>query len=70
MRRNKRKEFTGGHDFCLLPELGEMARVSRDQVVGSRGIGALEKYVVARIARDLEVAGRCNHVSAICDHLQ
>ena len=53
MRRHNANEFARRDYLCPFPKSGKVADVSRNQIVGASRIGALNKYVVAGIARDL-----------------
>jgi len=69
MRSRQRQELTSGDDLGFLPELREMARTSRHQVVSTGGVGAFQKNVVVRIARHEWQAGRSDAVCAVLDDL-
>jgi hypothetical protein len=49
---NKANEFSRCYYFGFLPESGKVLQIAGHQVVGTRLIGAFEKYVVIRITRD------------------
>ena len=46
-------EFAGRDYLGPLPELGEMPLVAGDQIIGTGGIGALQKHVVIGVIRNL-----------------
>ena len=40
-----------------------------DEVVGARGVGAFQEYVVVRVDGDVQLAGRSNGIGAVLDEL-
>ena len=46
-----------------------MPLIAGDQVVGSRGIGAFDKYIVVRVSADFKTAGGRHDVAVILDEL-
>src|SRR5207302_6246065 len=55
MRGHNADEFPGSNNFGCLPKPWKLTDLPGDQVVRASGIGAFQKYIVAGIARDLQV---------------
>jgi len=43
-------ELARGHNSSLFPDLWEMADIAGDEVMGLRGLGAFEKFIIVRVA--------------------
>ena len=63
-------KFTGRDDFRILPEGRKVLTIAGDQKVGPSRVGTLDKDVVVRIARHLDVARRINQMAAVLDELE
>ena len=70
MRPDDPDEFAGSDDFGFLPELWEMPRIARNQVVCARGIGAFDKNVIGRVGRDWRQAGWRNGMGSVLEQLK
>ena len=64
------EEFAGGNHFGFLPELGEVALVAGDEVVGAGGVCAFEEDVVVRVRGDLQQARWCDDMGAVFEELE
>src|SRR4029077_8686340 len=62
--------LAGSDDFSFLPELGKVAQIASDEVIGSGRVSAFQKNIIAGIGRDLEPAGRRNNVCVFLDELK
>jgi hypothetical protein len=63
-------ELAGRDDFVLLPELGKMPLVAGHQVVGTGGMGALQKLVIAGVLRDWERMRRADKLRMVLHELE
>jgi hypothetical protein len=70
VRSNDADEFAGRNDLGILPELGKMLCVARDQVVGPSSIRALHELVVVGIFRNLQDTHGFDQVRAFRQQLE
>ncbi len=70
MRGDDIDELAGRDDFGFLPELGKMALVAGDEVVGTGGIGTFEEDIVGGIGSDLKGLRGRDEVGAVSDELK
>ena len=70
MRGDDIDELAARDDFGFLPELGKMALVAGDEIVGAGSIGAFEEDIVAGIGSDLKGLRGRDEVGAVSDELK
>ncbi len=63
-------ELAGRDDLGFLPELGEMALVAGNEIVGAGGIGTFEEDIAGRIGGDLKGLQGRDHVGAVINELK
>jgi hypothetical protein len=61
------QEFAGGDDLGVLPELGEMALITRHEVVCTCGIRKFNEHVVCRVRSDLNQTRGFHDASIVLD---
>lgn len=57
MRRDDGEKLAGRDHLRTLPERREVALIAGHEVIGARGVCALDKPVVVRVGRHLQRAG-------------
>ncbi len=70
MRGDDIDELAGRDDLSFLPELGKMALVAGDEIVGTGGIGAFEEDIVAGVGSDLKGLRERDEVGAVSEELK
>src|ERR1017187_10027251 len=70
MRSRKANKFPCRYDLGFLPESRKMPLIDGNQVVRMCGIGALEKPIVIRVARDFKASRRGDNITVVPDELQ
>ena len=70
MWRCQADKFTRRDDLRILPEGWKVLTIAGDQKVGSGSVGALDKDVVVRIARHLDLARRDDQMAMVLDELK
>ena len=70
MWRQQADKLTRRDDLRILPEVRKVLTITSDQKVCTSRVGALDKDVVVRIARHLDVARRINQMAAVLDELE
>ena len=70
MWRNQADKFTGRNDLRILPEGRKVLTIAGDQKVGAGCVGALDKDVVIRIARHLDLARGSDQMAVVLDELK
>ncbi len=70
MRRNQADEFTGRNDLRILPEGRKVFTITGDQKVVASHVGTLDKDVVIRIARHLDLARRNDQMAMVLEELK
>jgi hypothetical protein len=65
MRRSKAYKLSCRYDLGFLPESRKMLLITCNQVIGTRGIGAFDKYIVITVSAYFKAAGGRHDMAVI-----